>query len=108
MCSSSEGILVASVVAQKGYGESARPRIRYAALRKGLEAVAVAAVKHQATVHMPRIGAGQGRGSWSVIEDIIQTVFGDRDIPVTIYDLPGASTPERMPLQDELAFAQHS
>jgi len=108
MSKTKDGILVASVVAQKGYGESARPRIRYSALRKGLEAVASAAMQHRASVHMPRIGAGQGRGSWSVIEDIVQTVFGEKDIPVTIYDLPGAPTPERMPLQEELGFAKSS
>jgi O-acetyl-ADP-ribose deacetylase (regulator of RNase III) len=107
ICAAEDGIFIASVVAQKGYGESVRPRIRYAALRKGLEAVAAAAVRHQATVHLPRIGAGQGRGSWAVIEDIIQTVFGEAHVSATIYDLPGAPIPERMPLQEELSFAQH-
>lgn len=100
-----DGVLVASVVAQKGYGESVGPRIRYAALRKGLAAVADAAADKGATVHMPRIGTGQGRGSWSVIEDIIQAVFGEKGVSVTVYDLPGAPIPPRLPLQDELAFA---
>jgi O-acetyl-ADP-ribose deacetylase (regulator of RNase III) len=99
------GVLVASVVAQKGYGESAGPRIRYAALRKGLETVANAAAAKGATVHMPRIGTGQGGGSWSVIEDIIRAAFSEKDVSVTVYDLPGAPTPPRLPLQDELAFA---
>ena len=103
-----EGILVASVVAQKGYGESARPRVRYTALRQGLELVAAAATSNHATVHMPRIGAGQGGGSWSVIEDIIQTVVVEQGISVTVYDLPGASLPERLPLQEELSFSKHS
>jgi hypothetical protein len=107
MCAAGDGVFVASVVAQKGYGESVRPRIRYAALRKGLDTVAAEAVRHQATVHMPRIGAGQGRGSWAVIEDIIQIVFGEAGVSVTIYDLPGAPIPERLPLQEELSFAQH-
>jgi O-acetyl-ADP-ribose deacetylase (regulator of RNase III) len=103
-----DGMFVASVVAQKGYGESVRPRIRYSALRKGLEAVASAAIQERATVHMPRIGAGQGRGSWSVIEDIVQTVLGDKGVPVTVYDLPGAELPARVPLQDELSFVDNS
>jgi O-acetyl-ADP-ribose deacetylase (regulator of RNase III) len=105
ICGLPDGVLVASVVAQKGYGESVGPRIRYAALRKGLETVAETAVQKGATVHMPRIGTGQGGGAWSVIEDIIQTVFGEKGISVTVYDLPGAPPPPRMPLQDELSFA---
>ena len=105
ICSLPDGVLVASVVAQKGYGESASPRIRYTALRRGLETVAEAAAQKGATVHMPRIGTGQGGGSWSVIEDIVQTAFGERGVSVTVYDLPGAPLPPRLPLQKELALA---
>ena len=101
-----EGLWVASVVAQKGYGESARARVRYSALRQGLESVAAIAREKAATVHMPRIGTGQGGGSWSVIEDIIQTVFNESGISVTVYDLPGAATPPRLLLQDELSFTE--
>jgi hypothetical protein len=108
ICSLPDGVWVASVVAQKGYGQSVRPRIRYSALRNGLETVAAAAAQKGATVHMPRIGSGQGGGSWSVIEDIIQTVFGEKGVSVTVYDLPGAPLPSRMPLQDELSFAENS
>ena len=103
ICKLPEGVLVASVVAQKGYGESVGPRIRYTALRKGLETVAEAAAQEGATVHMPRIGTGQGGGSWSVIEDILQATFGEKSVSVTVYDLPGAPLPPRLPLQKELA-----
>ena len=105
ICSLPDGVLVASVVAQKGYGESVSPRIRYTALRRGLETVAAAAAQEGATVHMPRIGTGQGGGSWSVIEDIVQAAFGEKGVSVTVYDLPGAQLPPRLPLQKELAFA---
>ena len=104
----SDGLSVASVVAQKGYGESVRPRIRYSALRSGLEKVAAKAAEKGATVHMPRIGSGQGAGTWSVIEDIIQTVFSEKGVSVTVYDLPGAPLPSRVPLQNELSFTEHS
>jgi len=105
ICSVPDGVLVASIVAQKGYGDSVRPRIRYTALRRGLESVGEAAAESGATVHMPRIGTGQGGGSWSVIEDIVQDVFGEKGLSVTVYDLPGAELPPRLPLQRELAFA---
>ena len=104
ICKLPDGVLVASVVAQKGYGESVSPRVRYTALRKGLETVAEAAAQEGATVHMPRIGTGQGGGSWSVIEDILQATFGEKSVPVTVYDLPGAPSPPRLPLQKELAL----
>lgn len=102
-----EGTFVASVVAQKGYGESARPRVRYTALRKGLEVVAAAAKSHEATIHMPRIGVGQGGGSWSVVEDIVRSVLVEQGLSVTVYDRPGAPRPERLPLQEELSFCKH-
>lgn len=108
ICGLPDGVWVASVVAQKGYGQSVRPRIRYSALRNGLETVAATAAQKGATVHMPRIGSGQGGGSWSVIEDIIQTVFGEKGVSVTVYDLPGALLPSRVPLQNELLFAENS
>ena len=106
ICSVAGGVLVASVVAQKGYGESVRPRIRYTALRRGLETVAEAAARDGATVHMPRVGTGQGGGSWPVIEDIVQEVFGEKGVSVTVYDLPDAEPPPRLPLQKELAFVR--
>lgn len=106
ICGLADGLSVASVVAQKGYGESVRPRIRYSALRTGLATVAIKASEMGASVHMPRIGAGQGAGIWSVVEDIIQTVFSEKDVSVTVYDLPDAPLPPKIPLQDELSFAE--
>jgi O-acetyl-ADP-ribose deacetylase (regulator of RNase III) len=105
VCDLPHELLVASVVAQKGYGESVGPRLRYAALRHGLESVATAAIQRGASIHMPRIGTGQGGGSWAIVEDIIRAVFGEAGLSVTVYDLPGAPIPPRLPLQDELSFA---
>ena len=80
---------VASIVAQHGYGPSATPRIRYAALRAGLALVAERARAANATVHMPRIGTGQAGGSWSIVVDLIRDTLGAADVPVTVYDQPG-------------------
>jgi O-acetyl-ADP-ribose deacetylase (regulator of RNase III) len=99
-----EGISIASVVAQKGYGPSATPRVRYAALRQGLEAVAESAKNAGASLHMPRIGAGQGGGSWVIIEDLIQSVCAAAGLSVTIYDLPDAPLPPRIPDQSGFSF----
>ncbi len=87
------GLWVASVVAMHGYGPSATSRIRYRALETGLEAVAKLATSLGATVHAPRIGAGQAGGSWAVISGLIQEALCDRGLSVSIYDLPGAPGP---------------
>jgi hypothetical protein len=87
------GVAVASLIAQKGYGESVRPRLRYSALSECLRQVAEKALAGQATVHMPRIGAGQARGSWDLIEGLVREHLCSRGIEVTVYDLPGAKAP---------------
>ncbi len=88
-----QDLAVASMVAQHGYGTSARPRIRYAALQQCLRDVANVALQRGASVHAPRIGAGQAGGNWAIIEEMISDALVARGIDVTIYDLPGASRP---------------
>lgn len=85
--------LVASIVAQHGYGPSPRPRVRYAGLRDGLQEVARHAVEHRMSVHMPRIGTGQAGGEWGVVRDLIAETLGAEGIQVTVYDLPGSMPP---------------
>lgn len=78
------------IVAQHHYRQQVRPGIRYAALESGLAGLGDAAALLGATVHMPRIGAGQARGNWSVISGLISEQLIVRGVPVTVYDLPGA------------------
>jgi hypothetical protein len=98
------GVTVASVIAQKSYGDSASPRVRYTALRQGLETVAKAAKAAGATIHMPKIGTGHGGGSWPVIEDIVRTTFCDAGLTVTVYELPGQKSPDRVSEQTALSL----
>ncbi len=86
----SDSIQLATMVAQKGYGESKGPRIRYTALEKCLTEVAEEARKKQASVHMPRIGTGSGGGSWPLIEAIIIDRLISPGVAVTVYDLPNS------------------
>ena len=86
-------IWVASVIAQKGYGDSVKPRIRYSALRSGLARVAGEASRLGATLHMPRVGCGEGRGDWGLISDLIRSECVGRGLSVYIYDLPDAPRP---------------
>ena len=88
-----DGIKVASMVAQHGYGPSARPRIRYQALEECLEQIAATALESGASVHAPRIGAGQAGGDWSLIAELIENSLVGRGVTVMIYDLPAAERP---------------
>jgi O-acetyl-ADP-ribose deacetylase (regulator of RNase III) len=84
--------VIASLVGQAGFGPSSSPRIRYAALERCFEQVRDFALKRSASVHMPRIGAGESGGAWDLVEEIIRDTLVIEDIPITIYDLP----PKRM------------
>jgi len=84
----SDNLAVVSMVAQHGYGESLKPRIRYAALRDCLSKLSEIAISRQASVHMPKIGTGFAGGNWRVIEDLIVEALISRGIKVTVYELP--------------------
>lgn len=79
---------LASLIAQEGFGESERPRIRYGALEKALRPVADAASQQQASVHMPRIGTGAAGGNWSTIEELVRDALVARGLQVVVYDPP--------------------
>jgi O-acetyl-ADP-ribose deacetylase (regulator of RNase III) len=81
-------ITIASLVAQQGYGPSSSPRIRYVALADCFEKVRAYALQHSASVHMPRIGEGQSRGSWETVAEIVRTVLVNNGVSVTVYELP--------------------
>jgi hypothetical protein len=79
---------VISMIAQKGYGPSDSPRIRYNALKACLKEVGREALSNSASVHMPRIGSGQAGGSWNIISELIEDELCSQGIQVSVYDLP--------------------
>lgn len=81
-------LYIVSMVAQHGYGESAKPRIRYAALRECLYQLKEIALDRGAQVHMPRIGTGYAGGNWGYILELIDEILVRNGIEVTIYTLP--------------------
>jgi len=99
-----DGLNVATIVAQHGYGRSARPRIRYAAVREALVTVSRIASEEGASVHMPRIGAGQAGGRWALIREIIDETLTRHGIPVTVYVPPGQSIREEPDPREELTL----
>ena len=88
-----EGVWVASMVAQSGYGPSPRPRIRYSALRHALGSVREVALELGATIHVPRIGAGEAGGDWTIVEELLRDECVRHGVAVTVYDLPNAPIP---------------
>jgi hypothetical protein len=84
------------MVCQHGYGPSSTPRIRYGALKTCLDALVIFARKHNATVHMPRLGSGQGQAIWSIVEDMVDETLCRAGVPVMVYDLPH-TRPEAAP-----------
>jgi Zn-dependent peptidase ImmA (M78 family)/O-acetyl-ADP-ribose deacetylase (regulator of RNase III) len=88
-----EDLLLASLVAQHGYGPSQKPRIRYLALDRALETVASVAREKNASIHLPRIGSGQAGGDWGIVREIIDQRLNAAQLKVTIYDLPNAEVP---------------
>jgi len=86
-------IAIATMVAQKGYGQSPNPRVRYGALEKCLSTLVSEAKTREASVHMPRIASGQAGGSWPIIEELISATLSRAGVRAFVYDLPAAQTP---------------
>jgi len=95
-------LAVATIVAQHGYGDSVKPRIRYGALKKALDELAEIAADRNATVHMPKIGSGQAGGNWAFISELIEDALCDRGIEVFVY-VPSYGSTRREP-QGRLTF----
>lgn len=79
-------LTICNMIAQSGYGLSAKPRIRYEALDTCLRQLADCALERRASVHMPRIGCGQAGGSWDIVSELIEETLLKRLISVTVYD----------------------
>jgi len=82
-----ENLWVANIIGQRGLRWSAgRPPIRYDAVRAGLSRVRAFARKHDATVHMPRIGCGLAGGKWKEVESVIEEELTNQGVHVSVYD----------------------
>ncbi len=77
---------VAHLLAQHGYiGPDNPTPLSYEALTQCLRKLAGIAAAQNASIHMPRIGAGLGGGDWSRVRKIIEQELGH--LPVYIYTL---------------------
>ena len=83
-----EDLSIVHMVAQRGYGPSAKPRIRYTALSDALDQLQEIASEQNASVHMPMVGTGQAGGHWALIRELIDERLVRRGTPVSVYALP--------------------
>ena len=83
------------LICQRGYGPSEIPRIRYLALKQCLQELTSFALDQKASIHMPRIGAGEAGGSWALISQLIDETLCVAGLHVTVYDLPGTKVAKR-------------
>jgi len=80
------GVTVANMIGQ-GDPQEEVP-VDYDALRKALGIVRQKAMEIGAAVHMPRIGAGLGRGDWNKIQKIVEQEVSSHGLDVMVYDSP--------------------
>jgi O-acetyl-ADP-ribose deacetylase (regulator of RNase III) len=106
LAEAADGLWIASLVAQAGYGDrpAARPRLRLGALREALETLSTLATDRRADVHMPLIGTGQGGARWPSVRDLILEELADRHVASTVYVLPDAPMPEDAFADDQLSL----
>lgn len=80
---------VANMVGQHGIRRTGgKPPVRYEAIDKALGTLAQHALRIEASIHMPRIGAGLAGGDWALIEPLIVKQLCASGVDVTVYDLP--------------------
>jgi hypothetical protein len=82
-----DDLWVANVVGQHQTIRENPSPIRYEALRKGLAGVGEFCISRGASYHSCRLGSGLARGSWPLIEQIIQEEIVNRGVSAIVYDL---------------------
>jgi len=87
-----DDIWVANLIGQRKIYKDANgnPPVRYEAIARGLQELAILTENMQATVHMPRIGCGLAGGTWDKIEPLINNALCAKGIQVTVYDYDGS------------------
>lgn len=83
-----EDIWIANMIAQRDIkaNKEGLPPIRYSCVSECLERVRQFAKKHNASIHMPRIGCGLAGGQWTEIEEIVNDNLIAHEIETFVYD----------------------
>lgn len=87
----SDEVYVLQMIAQKGiFPKGGDIPLRYDSLRNCLVELSGLAKQMNASIHMPKIGSGQAKGDWNIIEGIIHDELISKGINVLVYVLPGS------------------
>ena len=91
-------VIIANMFAQEGYKSASNPTpIRYEALEKCMKTVAEHIfLNSEARIMTIPFGSGLAGGDWTVIEGMIQKIWIENDIPVTICYAPPFSRPVKV------------
>lgn len=82
--------IVANLYGQLKYGYDGKRYTNYEAIYSGLEQIRDYAIKNDYSVAIPfKLGSDRGGADWSVIYGMIESVFKDSEIDVTIYKWDG-------------------
>lgn len=81
-----DSTMVVNIIGQDGYGSSGC-YVKYDALSIAFHKLRDYALKHNATVHGPKLGAGLAGGDWSIIEGMLKDILVKGGVSVTIYEL---------------------
>ena len=82
--------------------------LKYDALRICMKALAEDATLINASIHMPRIGTGQAKGDWNIIEGIIHDELVTKNLDVSIYIPPGTKSKPTPKKQSNLTLFDDS
>ncbi len=78
---------VVNMIAQNGVRSPQNPKpIKYVALVKAMECVVMYVEPVGGSIHCPKFGSGLAGGDWRVIEALIQEIWVDAGINVTVYE----------------------
>ena len=83
-----DGKIIANCFGQNGIGNGVQTD--YNDLYECLKSVKTYAEEHLVTVSIPyNIGCGLAGGDWNIVSSMIEEIFGDSDVPCTIYQYKG-------------------
>lgn len=89
-------VTVASIVAQAGFGRASHDRLQYDALDTAFQKICQEAKKQSATVHVPRLGAGQAGGRWDRVEDLLLADLTRHEVQVVVHTPPAGEPGARV------------
>lgn len=79
---------IANLFAQADYGYKKKRYTKYLSLKKCLQSVHDAKRIQHASIAIPyRMGCCRGGGNWSIVSEMIDQIFKDRDVLICEYDL---------------------